>query len=886
MRWLRRLLHKSRAEENLDKELRFHLEQQVAAYVAAGITPEEARRRARLEFGGLERVKEEVRDARWETHFENFFLDFRYAIRTLRKSRSFTFIAILALALGIGASSIVFSVIYNVFFDALPYKAFQRSVVLEMRNLENVGGWKSRNYFFPEEVRAFRQQNQVFEDVIAYVGVRVLYNDGGSSTYWPFGGVVTANTFDYLGIHALLGRTLSPDDGKPGAPPVMVMNYRFWQQEFAGDPKILGKVFLLDGSPITLVGIMPPRFNAFGKCFWLPASPDKSRHSLRGGATVIGRLKPAVSLGTAAADLDTIAHHLQLSNPDGTIPKKFALVPQPLLDTLIGDFKKSLYALLSAVLLLLLIACSNVANLLLARASTREREIATRATLGATRGRLIRQLLMESFVLAAGASAAGGVSAYFGLKVVVALIPAGTLPQETVIHMNAPVLLLSLGLTLLTTILCGLAPALHLTRGDLQPRLNMKQQGVGGSFRHGKLRASLVVTEVALSIVLLIGAGLLMRSFFVLTHVDLGFDPRNIGYFRLDLPATYNADVPHSREKKNALTRQLLDRLHALPGVISVAESMNTPPLNYDFSDTIIPGKPHSERWETRYEMCSEGFFATLGIPLLRGRFFSEDDVTAARAVMVVNEAFSRQYFPHEDPIGHTVKLEVLDRAFLDTPHNTYFEVIGIVGDYKTRTYDHPSWGNFPEAFIPYSVQGSSWRMFLFRTAMDPGVLLKNVSHEVTALDPAVRTADAGTLQGSLHEFYRGPQFELVTLSAVAAVGLLLVVIGIFSVMAYTVALRTNEIGIRMALGAQHTSILRLILLNGLRLVAAGGLIGLLASAGLTRFLASQISGVSVTDPWTLTAAVVLVMLVGLTACLFPARRATRVDPLVALRYE
>jgi len=493
---------------------------------------------------------------------------------------------------------------------------------------------------------------------------------------------------------------------------------------------------------------------------------------------------------------------------------------------------------------------------------------------------------MESFVLAAGASAAGGVSAYFGLKVVVALIPAGTLPQETVIHMNAPVLLLSLGLTLLTTILCGLAPALHLTRGDLQPRLNMKQQGVGGSFRHGKLRASLVVTEVALSIVLLIGAGLLMRSFFVLTHVDLGFDPRNIGYFRLDLPATYNTDVPHSREKKNALTRQLLDRLHALPGVISVAESMNTPPLNYDFSDTIIPGKPHSERWETRYEMCSEGFFATLGIPLLRGRFFSEDDVTAARAVMVVNEAFSRQYFPDEDPIGHTVKLEVLDRAFLDTPHNTYFEVIGIVGDYKTRTYDHPSWENFPEAFIPYSVQGSSWRMFLFRTAMDPGVLLKNVSHEVTALDPAVRTADAGTLQGSLHEFYRGPQFELVTLSAVAAVGLLLVVIGIFSVMAYTVALRTNEIGIRMALGAQHTSILRLILLNGLRLVAAGGLIGLLASAGLTRFLASQISGVSVTDPWTLTAAVVLVMLVGLAACLFPARRATRVDPLVALRYE
>jgi putative ABC transport system permease protein len=886
MRWLRRLFQKSRADKELDRELQFHLERQIADHTAAGISPEGARRRANLEFGGLERVKEEVRDTRWETHLENLFIDFRYALRGLRNSPAFSLIAILALSLGIGASTIVFSVIYNVFFDALPYKAFKRSVVLEMRNLENVGGWKNRNYFFPDEVRAFREQNHVLEDVIAYVGARVLYDNGKSSSYWPFGAVVTANTFDYLGVPALLGRTLSPEDGNPGAPPVMVMNYRFWQQQFGGDPKILGKIFVLDGNPTALVGIMPPRFNAFEKSFWLPATPDKSRPSLLGGATVMGRLRPGVSLRTAAADLDTIAHHLQMSNPDGSAPKEFAVVPRTLLDTLIGDFKKTLYALVAAVLLLLLIACSNVASLLLARASTREREIATRATLGATRGRLIRQLLMESLVLAAAAAVAGCVSAYFGLRVVIALIPAGTLPQETMIHLNAPVLLLSLGLTLLTTLLCGLVPAFHLVRSDLQPRLNTNSKGVGGGFRHGELRSGLVVIEVALSIVLLIGAGLLMRSFFVLTHVDLGFDSRNIGYFRLDLPATYNTDVPHSRDRKNALTRHLLDRLRALPGVISVAESMDRPPLNYDFSDTIIPGKPHSERWETRYEMCSEGFFPTLGIPLLSGRFFSEDDVTAARDVMVVNEAFSRQYFPNEDPIGHKVKLEVLDRPFLDTPHNTYFEIIGIVGDYKTRTYDHPSWEDFPGAFIPYSVQGSSWRTFMFRTATDPGLLLKNVGQEVSALDPAVRIADAGTLEGSLHEFYRGPQFELVTLAAFAAFGLLLVVIGIFSVMAYTVSLRTHEIGIRMALGAQHTNILRLVLLNGLRLVTAGVLIGLLTSAALTRFLASQISGVSVTDPWTLTAAVVLIMLVGLAACLLPARRATRVDPLVALRYE
>jgi putative ABC transport system permease protein len=886
MRWLIRFFRKQQSERQLDSELRFHLEQQLAGYIAAGMPPEEARGRAQLEFGGLERVKEEVRDILWETHLDSFLRDFRYAFRNLRKDRRFSFIAIFALALGTGASTVVFSVVYSVFFDALPYKNFQRSVVFEMRNLESVGGWKGRDYFFPEEVRAFREENHVFEDMIVHGGVRALYDNGKSISYLPMGRVVTTNTFDYLGVPPLLGRTLSQEDGRPGAPHVFVMNYRLWQGEFGGDPKILGTIFILDGTPTTLVGIMPLQFNAFGASFWLPVRLDQERRSLQGGGRLMGRLKPGVSVQTAAADLDAIAHNLQKANPGGIFPQKFAIVAKTLLDSLIGDFKKTLYALLAAVLLLLLIACSNVANLLLARATAREREIAMRATLGATRGRLIRQLLVESFVLAAAASGAGCVLAYFGLKVVVALIPAGTLPEETVIRMNAPVLLLALGITILTTILCGLAPALHVVRGDVQPRLTGSGKGAGGSFRHGKLRAGLVVSEVALSIILLIGAGLLMRSFLVLTRVDLGFDPRNVLYFRLSLPATYNTDVAGSRQRKNELTRRLLDRMRALPGVTSVAESIQQPPLKYDWSDTIIPSKPHTERWETRYEMCSEGYFQTLGLPLLRGRFFSVDDVNAARFVMVVSEAFARQYFPNEDPLGQKVKLEVLDRPFLDTPHNTYFEIIGIVRDYKTRGYETPSWQNFPQAFIPYSVQGSSWRTFMARTAVDPNSLLKNMGQEVRDLDPAVGIAASGTLEASLQEFYRGPQFELVTLAAFAGIGLLLVVIGIFSVMAYTVTLQTHEIGIRMALGAQQTNILRLVLLNGFRLVAAGIVIGLLASYALTRYLASQISGVSATDPSTFATVVVLVIVVGLTACLLPARRAARVDPLIALRYE
>src|SRR6266481_2833691 len=503
MSWLGRLFHKSRAEDELDKELRFHLEQQVADNLAAGMSTEEARRRAQQEFGGLERVKEEVRDTRWETHLDSLARDFRYAVRTLRKDRSFSFIAIFALALGIGATTVMFSVIYSVVVDALPYKNFDRSVVFKIRNLANVGGWKERGFFTPDEIRAFREQNHVFEETIAYNGIRLQYDDGKSIRYWPLGGIVTANTFDFLGVAPHLGRTLSSEDGRADAPPVFVMNYRFWQSAFGGDPKLLNTIFIIDGKPTTLVGIMPQRFNAFSANFWLPMSDGQD------GGSLMGRLKPGVSAQAAGADLDSIAHRYQKTNPGGPfpLPEKFTIVPQTLLDSLIGGFKKTLYGLLAAVLLLLLIACSNVANLLLARATAREREMAMLSALGASRARLIQQLLAESFVLAAAASIAGCALAYFGVKVVVALIPAGTLPEETLIRMNAPVLLLALGITVLTTILCGLAPALHILRGDLQLRLTGSGKGIGTASRHGKLRAALVIGEVALSIVLMIGAG-------------------------------------------------------------------------------------------------------------------------------------------------------------------------------------------------------------------------------------------------------------------------------------------------------------------------------------------------------------------------------------------
>ena len=810
--------------------------------------------------------------------------DFVYASRSLTSDLRSSIIAILALALGICASAVVFSFVYNAIFQPVPYKDFQRSVVFKIHNQANAGGWKERDYFFAPEVRAFREQNHVFEEMIAYGGRRDYYHDGQFVRYLPRGAAVTANAFDYWGVKPQFGRGITPEDGKPGAPPVFVMSYRLWQSEFGGDPNLLGKVFTLGDRPTTLIGIMPKHLEPLAASYWLPATVDASEPSLNGGAALMGRLKPGVSLQAASADLDEIAHRLHKIAPAGFFPEKFAIIPQYFVDNLIGNFKSTLYALLGAVLLLLLIACSNVANLLLARATSRELEIAMRAVMGASRGRLIRQLLLESLLLAVMASAAGCGLAFFLVKVLVAMIPVGTLPTETVVRLNAPVLLLSLGATILTALLCGLAPALHVVHSDLQPQLSGSGKGTGESGRSGRLRNALVVSQVAFSILLLVSAGLFLRSFLVLTRVDLGFNPMNIFYFRLDPTMYAQREYSERKTLQNALTRRLLEELRALPGVESASESTEEPPLNYDLSDTIIPGRPHTERWETRFETCSEDYFRILGVPLMKGRLFSEDDITAARFVMVVNQAFAHQYFSNEDPLGKRVNLEGLDRPSVGRLHDAYFEVVGVARNYKTRGDN--SWQDFPEVFIPYSVQAFSWRTFMARTSLDANLFLKVVSEKLSQIDPSVRIQASGTVERELQDYYRGPKFELVTLSAFGAVGLLLVSIGVASVMAYSVSLRTHEIGVRMAIGAQQSSIVRLVVFGGLRLVAVGTMLGLAASFALSRFFASQISGVPINDPSTFSAVVGAVVIAGIGACVFPARRAASVDPLVALRNQ
>jgi predicted permease len=596
---------------------------------------------------------------------------------------------------------------------------------------------------------------------------------------------------------------------------------------------------------------------------------------------VLARLKKGVSVQAAAADLDAIVHRLAQTSPGDLYPRQFTIVARTLLDFVVGDFKKTLYALLAAVFMLLLIACINVGNLLLARATVREREIAVRASLGASRGRLIRQLLVESFVLASAACVVGCLFAYFGLKGLMAIVPRGPIPEETVIGLNPVVLLFALAIAALATVICGLAPALHAVRGNLQLSMTGSGKGTaGGGFRHSKLRSGLVIAEVALSIVLLTGAGLLMRSFFTLTHADLGFAPAHVLYAEV-APA---ADDPYeATAAKKAFFEQVVRRVKTLPGVITATESLALPPLGGAGSEITVLGKPNSEHWNSMVDLCSETYFQTLGLRLLRGRLLSESDIDSARHVAVINQAFARAYFGSENPLGQKIKFNVFD-LLPDTPRDAYFEVIGMVPDFRNRGPLRPP---EPEAFIPHSITGVGHRVILARTAVDPKSLLAGVQREIWAVDSNAAVVQSGSIKDLLAaEAYTRPQFGLITVGAFAGIGLALVLIGIFSVMAYTVALQTHEIGVRMALGAQHGNVLTMVLGKGLRLISAGILIGVLASLGLTRFLADQLSGVSATDPLTFLSVVTLFLTVGLLASLLPARRAAGIDPLVALRYE
>jgi putative ABC transport system permease protein len=482
-------------------------------------------------------------------------------------------------------------------------------------------------------------------------------------------------------------------------------------------------------------------------------------------------------------------------------------------------------------------------------------------------------------VLASAGCLAGCLFAYAGIKGVLATIPPDLIPSETVITLNLRVLFFAVGVTMATTLLCGLAPALHAIRGDLHNRLKDTGKGVNSASGHGKLRAGLVISQVALSIVLLVGAGLMMRSLFAIQHVDLGLNPDHILVARTPLPkGRYE-----TAEQKRVFFRKVLQRITALPGVVAATETSTLPPYGGIRSEVTVPGKAHQEQWNSIFQLCSEGYFRTLGIRLLRGRLLTESDVESARRVIVVNQTLVRNFFGSDDPLGKSIKFNLLD-TLPESPRDAYFEIIGVVADAKNSGPREPP---LPESFMPYTITGMFERGLLVRTAADPMSLLPSVRREIWATDRGVALTLTGTLDGYLQQFsYAQPRFGLILFAVFAFIGLSLAAIGIFSVMAYSVSLQTHEIGIRMALGAPRSDVLKMVLRRGLTMIAIGIGAGELASLGLTRLARSQIWGVSANDPLTFGAVLAVLITVGLAACLVPARRATQVDPLIALRYE
>jgi putative ABC transport system permease protein len=810
----------------------------------------------------------------------SFWQDLRYAVRNLRKSPGFAIVAMVTLALGIGASTAIFSVIENVLMEPFPYPDARHFISVQTHDTEQNEPGGRGGYSGPEFLD-YVEQNHVFDRVIANDEEDVLYTNGEGTDRFS-GCMVTPGTFEFLGMSALVGRVMQPADYEPGAPPVFVLRYKTWVNHFNADPSILNKTFVLNGTARTLIGIMPPRFSWGDPDVWLPEKPSRANTKTLTGYNrywfLMGHLKPGVTERAAQADLAILAKHLSTVYPT-EYPKHFSVEVQSLADVVVGKFRTTLFIVLAAVGLLLLIGCGNVANLLLARATTREKEFAIRAALGAGRWRLVRQLLVESLILAAGGAAFGALLAWGGLKSLIALIPQDIIPSESVIRLNVTVLLFTLGISMATALVFGLVPALQAARCDLNDPLRDSGKGVSGGFRHGRLRDAVVVLEVALSLTLLVGAGLLMRSFVALREVHLGLRPDHVLTVRLPLPQ----DRYKTGEHVAGFFRPLLLRLKAMPGILEATETSTLPPYGGIPSDIEIPGKTHEEKWTALYQLCSEGYFPVLKLQFLAGRPFTEAEVNGVKKLAVVNQTFAHKYLGAENPIGQRLHLVHLETA-PDPLQDSWFEIVGVVADAKNRGLQDPP---EPEVWVPYTVTGSFARGILVRTAGEPSAMRNAVRQEIWATDRSVALTLTGTLEGYISQFsYAGPRFGFFLLGIFAGIGLILVTIGVYSVLAYTAARRTHEIGIRMALGAESGDVLKLVINMGLRLVILGVAIGLAASFGVGRIMATQVWGVSPYDPLTLITVPLLLLITGLIACWVPARRAARVDPLVALRYE
>ncbi len=808
-------------------------------------------------------------------------LDLRYAFRMLTRSPAFTAIAVLTLALGIGANTALFSVVNGVLLNPLAYPHSDQLVAI----YEKIAGLDSAPIEYPNFID-WQRDSRTFASMSAYRNEDYNFIGNGEGERLS-GYMVSGSFFNTLGVAPILGRTFRVDDDQLGAAPVVVLSGGFWKRKFGSSPDIIGRPITLNGTTYTIVGVIPDSFSFYGNMrdVYTPIGQwrDPSFHDRRVSvsARAFGRLNPGVTLAQANAEMNEIARNLAVAYPEADAGKTITLVSMK--QDLVGNVEPLLFVLLAAVGFLLLIACANVANLLLARSVARSREFAIRSALGASQARMIRQLLTESILLSGAGGVLGLVLAYLGMKMLLKALPAA-LPRAGEVSLDSTVLFFTLVLSLLTGALFGLAPALKATRANLQDV--MKQSGRGSSgFRH-RLQGTFVAVEVALALVLLVGAGLMLRTLGALWQVNPGFNPSHAITFNLSLAATPTTTSAETR----ARLRNFDDKMRSIPGVQAVSVTLGSRPMIHDsalpFWIEGEPKPPHdNDMHGATFFLVESGFQQAMGITLLRGRFVSDQDNENTPIMIDIDDSFARTYFPGRDPIGEHVNF---------TEFNVQAEIVGVVGHVKQYGLDTDPKGTIeaqffypfmqiPEKVMPLVAKSVA---VVLRTRGDPTAVMGQVRQAVKEIDPRQVVYNVQTMDDVVATSYAARRLTMILLGVFAMLALALACVGIYGVTSYLVGQRTQEIGVRMALGAQRHDILYLVLGQGARMASLGAAIGIAASLGLTRLMATQLFGVSAHDPLTYVSVAGLLMLVAIAACYVPARRAMRVDPMTSLRCE
>ena len=887
--WWQATVQRSRLENEMDTELRFHLAAHAEELMRNGLPREEALRRARLEFGGMETAKEECREASRANLLETLIQDLRYGMRMMLRTPGFTATAVIVLALGIGANTAIFSVVNAVLLRPLPFDQPERLMQLWHTPPQKSFPGVPTFAVSPANFLDWRDQNRSFEGMSAYgFGRYTLTGSGHPEAIRMV--AATVGLFSILHAQPLLGRGFLDGEDEPGHEHEVVLSYGLWRSYFAGNPEIVGKNIQLNGQAFAVVGVMRPEFDfpIFSDAgsraqMWKPLAWSDQERAIRGDHNygVIGRLKDGVTLQQAQAELNAISNRLAQDYPDDN--KGWGAIAVPLRENLVSDVRPALLILLGAVALVLLIACANVTNLMLSKALSRRKEMAVRAALGANRRRLLQQALAETLLLALAGGALGLIFAHYSVILIVKFL-AQRLPRSGEIALDGRVLAFTLGISLLTGFLAGLLPALRMAKADLNQALKQGLGRTAADFGGGRTRNMLVVSEVALSLMLLIGAGLLIRSLWVLHAVNPGFDPHGVVTLNVAIP-TGKFTVP---AQQIGYYGRVLDRVRSLPGVRS-AGLTDSLPLSDDGSHQplSVEGRPAAamaDLPEVEVRLISPGYMSAMHIPLLRGRDINDSDAGGRAGAVLISESMAKFLWPNEDPIGKRLTLYFF-------PELTRV-VVGVVADVKISAMNEVQ--PQPTLYYPLAqmsaARGENWRSFgmnlAVRTKAAPLSVVPEITNAIRETDAEVPLLNIQTMDDSVSASLSPERFTMLLLGAFAGLALLLAAVGIYSVMSYSVSQRTNEIGIRVALGASRGNVLLLVVRQGLMLALIGSAIGIAGALMLSRVMRSQLYGVQPTDPVTFVTVAGLLMVVVLAASYIPARRAIRVDPIMALRYE